>query len=85
MCLLLFALLWLITSFVRTMHPNPSLCMGCSPLLQESTPLHWAAECGHLEVVEAMLGAGAAVDAVEEVNPPASHLFLLLLNMAGCA
>jgi hypothetical protein len=33
-------------------------------LLQERmTPLHWAARDGHLEVVEQLLGTGAAVEA----------------------
>ena len=39
-------------------------------LLQDGyTPLHWAAEAGSAEVVELLLGAGAAVDAVTKVRP----------------
>jgi Ankyrin repeat len=34
------------------------------------TPLHWAAERGHVEVVSVLLGAGAVVDAMDTVSPP---------------
>ena len=50
-----------------------SLLTGCLLLLllQDGyTPLHGAAEGGRLEVVKALLGAGAAVDAVTAVQPP---------------
>jgi ankyrin repeat protein len=40
-------------------------------LLQEGwSPLHIGAMIGDLEVVRQLLGAGAAVDAVDKVRPP---------------
>jgi ankyrin repeat protein len=40
-------------------------------LLQHgNTPMHAAAKKGHLEVVQKLLGAGAAVDAAEKVSSP---------------
>jgi hypothetical protein len=53
------------------MHPrtDPSLCGGL--LLQKGkTPLYIAAKFGQEGVVQLLLGAGAAVDAADEVGPP---------------
>jgi ankyrin repeat protein len=33
------------------------------------TPLHWAAHCGNMEIVERLLGAGALVNAFPQVIP----------------
>jgi hypothetical protein len=50
-----------------TWHPYPPPVLGLE-LQDGRTPLHVAAKWGHKEVVELLLGAGAAVDAVDKVG-----------------
>jgi hypothetical protein len=67
-CLLLLLRLLLRSCPTYASHSDITLTR-VGPLLQYGhTSLHWAARNGHLEVVQQLLGAGAAVDATDEVR-----------------
>lgn len=38
------------------------------------TPLHWAAQMGHLEIVQLLLDHGAQTDVINKFNLTASHI-----------